>query len=58
MANPRYRKSEFQSPRNRVKCSELSINALAKALGKTFQSPRNRVKCSEGTRGDRGSPHF
>ena len=38
---------KFQSPRNRVKCSEsMKMLAKTKTNGK-FQSPRNRVKCSE-----------
>ena len=38
---------EFQSPRNRVKCSEDSFDNCVKLQLAAFQSPRNRVKCSE-----------
>ena len=46
-AAPQGEKFQFQSPRNRVKCSELhKILKTEESLFK-FQSPRNRVKCSE-----------
>ena len=43
----RVEKSMFQSPRNRVKCSESALAVTAWTRFSEFQSPRNRVKCSE-----------
>ena len=36
----------FQSPRNRVKCSDSTKYFYSTRVNK-FQSPRNRVKCSD-----------
>ena len=37
----------FQSPRNRVKCSDDRILLVDQSIENLFQSPRNRVKCSD-----------
>ena len=37
----------FQSPSNRVKCSDRISLVTANRDGKQFQSPSNRVKCSD-----------
>ena len=38
--------SQFQSPRNRVKCSDTEQMIDLTKVSR-FQSPRNRVKCSD-----------
>ena len=42
---------EFQSPRNRVKCSDaIEVTGSMVDPDGMFQSPRNRVKCSDACR--------
>ena len=41
------RNKSFQSPSNRVKCSDVDVDDLVKLMNVKFQSPSNRVKCSD-----------
>ena len=53
--------AKFQSPRNRVKCSDVHEKNGKHVVDIKFQSPRNRVKCSDPRRysmGRKASPWF
>ena len=47
----------FQSPSNRVKCSDTSFETTENPTLVRFQSPSNRVKCSDWGTGT-GDPNF